>query len=108
MASQHPCIGLWYQNTLNCEVFEIVALDDYSGMIEIQYENGDVGEMEFDCWNTEQHVQVARPECSGSDFVTDSDDMAQSFEQKAEGGHWSYSLTESDLDGLGGFEGGPI
>ena len=50
--AQHmsPIIGNWYK-TLDDEVFEVVAVDDDDGTIEIQYASGDVEELDLEDWN---------------------------------------------------------
>ncbi len=51
MAQQmRPVIGSWYK-TLDADVFEIVAIDDDDGTIEIQYASGDVEELDLEDWN---------------------------------------------------------
>lgn len=51
MAQQmRPVIGNWYKTT-DSEIFEIVAIDEDNGTIEIQYAGGDVAELDLDDWN---------------------------------------------------------
>ena len=50
MAKQVPKIGKWYQDAVEDVLFEVVAVDEDSSTIEIQYEDGEVGEFDFDTW----------------------------------------------------------
>jgi len=50
MAKKLPEIGRWYQDAVEDLLFEVVAVDEYSSTIEIQYEDGEVGEFDFDSW----------------------------------------------------------
>ena len=44
-----PSSGQWYE-TGKGQIFRVVALDENSGMIELQHQNGDLNEIEFDEW----------------------------------------------------------
>ena len=46
-----PIVGTWYRGATN-DLFEVVAVDEDDGTIELQYFDGTVEEMEFDAWNS--------------------------------------------------------
>jgi hypothetical protein len=50
MVSPQPGIGDWYRLT-GGELFEVVALDEDDGTIEIQYFDGTIEEMDVEDWN---------------------------------------------------------
>lgn len=45
-----PVVGDWYRS--HGQIFEVVAVDDAEGVIEIQHADGDLEEIEFDDWST--------------------------------------------------------
>jgi len=49
MTAPHPSIGQWYRIGGD-ELFEVVAVDDDDGTIEMQYFDGTVEEMDVDDW----------------------------------------------------------
>src|SRR5438046_10449898 len=49
MATPQPAIGDWYRSSGGA-LFEVVALDDDDGTIEIQYFDGTVEEMDIEDW----------------------------------------------------------
>jgi len=52
MTAPHPGIGDWYR--LNSgQLFEVVAVDDDDGTIEIQYFDGTVEEMDVEDWESQ-------------------------------------------------------
>ncbi len=51
MSALQPVIGSWYRFTEG-DVFEIVALDNDDGTIELQYYDGTIEEMDVEDWNT--------------------------------------------------------
>ncbi len=56
---QLPSIGNWYRDQ-NGNTFEIVALDEDEGTIEIQYFDGAVEELDADAWS-ELALEAAEP-----------------------------------------------
>jgi hypothetical protein len=50
MMGPQPGIGDWYRLT-GGELFEVVALDEDDGTIEIQYFDGTIEEMDVEDWN---------------------------------------------------------
>ena len=52
MASPQPAIGDWYRLNGGA-LFEVVALDEDDGTIEIQYFDGTVEEMDVEDWDTQ-------------------------------------------------------
>jgi hypothetical protein len=75
-----PTVGIWYQAATH-ETFEIVAYDAVSGLIEIQYFDGTVEELDLDTWNEQLFTTIEPPEdWSGSmdierqDYGVDLDD----------------------------------
>lgn len=99
MASKHPDIGGWYCDMANDAIFEVVALDETAGTLEIQYDNGDIDEFDLELWNAVLFVPIEQPEVSTIlyDYADDWGD--DSFEP------WQ-TLDSSDLDrlNLGDFE----
>lgn len=68
-------IGDWYQTTWAGGRFEVVAIDEDSQTIDVQYFDGTLGEIDFDSW-TQLEVQDADPpeDCSGA-FDADRNDL---------------------------------
>jgi len=61
-----PTIGDWYKNIIG-EMFEVVAYDQTVGLVEIQYFDGTVEELELDAWYEQEFMAIQPPEVwSGS------------------------------------------
>lgn len=45
-----PIIGNWYENREKAQKFEVVALDEDNGLVDIQYFDGDLDEIDLDTW----------------------------------------------------------
>jgi len=61
MASLYPVIGQWFRRPSGV-VFEVVAMDEEAGTIEIQQSDGTIDEVEFDNWPELSLTEVSAPE----------------------------------------------
>ncbi len=104
MAVPEPNVGDWYR--LNGgELFEVVAVDDEDGTVEIQYFDGTVEEMDLEDWEAqceERALESADPpeDWSGSVDVEPEDDRGP------RGAHFGdeSDVRASASDGLDLFE----
>lgn len=103
MATPQPGIGDWYR-LQGGALFEVVALDDDDGTIEIQYFDGTVEEMDIEDWETQCEdgaLESAEPPEDWSGSVDESGDDegrgADSFGEERD-------LRASPLDGIDLFE----
>lgn len=78
-----PEIGEWYQQP-GGDIFEVVAIDDDDGVIEIQYFDGTVEEMDIEDWDAmveDKTLEKAEPpeDWTGTpdgSVLADGDDVA--------------------------------
>ncbi len=57
-----PQRGHWYKRADLNTIFEVVALDDDEGTIEVQYFGGEVEELDLNSWELLELSQAAAPE----------------------------------------------
>lgn len=57
-----PAVGEWYLNSETEEEFEVVNLDEDSGLIEVQYINGQIGEFDREEWSGLELSIIEAPE----------------------------------------------
>ncbi|MDX1655931.1 MAG: DUF6763 family protein [Candidatus Competibacteraceae bacterium] len=50
MSDLDPIVDNWYRNLETGEIFEVVALDERAGTVEIQYFEGEVEEIDLEAW----------------------------------------------------------
>lgn len=76
MSVHQPAIGDWYR-LRGGELFEVVAVDESDGTIEVQYFDGTLEEMEFDDWRAQfsagEIEEVEAPEDWTGSVDLDSD-----------------------------------
>lgn len=60
MSKLYPKISQWYQDVIDDQLFKVVAIDDASGNIGIQYLDGEISEIDSDTWH-EMVILTAEP-----------------------------------------------
>jgi len=74
-----PEVGLWYAHRDKGQIFQVVAIDEHDGVIEIQNFDGDVDELDFEAWRSMALEETEQPEdWTGSvdDLETDEPGLA--------------------------------
>lgn len=104
MVAPQPRIGDWYRSN-GGELFEVVAVDDDDGTIDIQYFDGTVEEMDREDWEAqwdEGLIEAGEPpeDWSGSVDVEAGDEERRGGESFGE----DTTLRAGPLDGLDLFE----
>ena len=69
-------IGHWYRSLNSDELFEVVAIDYDEQLIETQYFDGNIEEIEFNGWKVLFPVEIAPPEDWTGPYEIDVDDTA--------------------------------
>jgi hypothetical protein len=103
----HPDVGKWYRAG-GGEAFEVVALDEDDGTVEVQYYDGTVAEFELEDWKAQRangEIEDAEePEDWTGSVDIDVDGEDDSAGREADGEH---SPRRSDgLEGLDLFDAG--
>lgn len=103
-----PIVGNWYSHRDKGELFQVVALDEDSGTIEIQDFDGGIDEVDFDEWRQLAGASAAQPEDWGGpvDDVEPDEfgytDLEKSFavENSLEAATitWEQIVEDDDLD----------
>jgi hypothetical protein len=63
-----PAPGQWYENAEEEETFQVLSVDEDSELIEIQYLDGDIEEIDLETWAEMDLEKVDEPEgWSGSE-----------------------------------------
>ncbi len=73
MAVQYPIIGNWFTRP-NGTLFEVVAVDEDDGTIEIQFFDGTIGEIEIEYWPRLLLQEASAPEDWSGAVDMDPDD----------------------------------
>ena len=89
-----PGRGDWFKNQSGA-TFEVVALDEDEGTIEIQYFDGAVEEIDIDSWYEEGFTEVEPPEDWSGSMDIEKDDYGVDLESNT---HLEHHNPLDDFD----------
>jgi hypothetical protein len=70
-----PVAGQWYENLEEEEQFRVLSVDEDSELVEIEYLDGDIEELDLETWHEMDLDKIAEPEgWSESDDEDDSEE----------------------------------
>lgn len=95
-----PVAGQWYRDLEDEEVFQVLSVDPDEEILEIQYEDGDVEEIDLDTWHELDLEKTTEPEgWSGSedeeDDLDDDDDEDWDEDEDDDDDDWD---DDDDMD----------
>lgn len=77
-----PGIGDWYQSPGGVR-FEVVAVDDEDGSIDIQHFDGTVEELDFDAWEESEYQPADPPEDYSGSLDIEREDYGMDLDRAA-------------------------
>jgi hypothetical protein len=69
-----PVQGQWFEDLEENEVFRVLSVDPDEEIVEIQYENGDIEEIDLDTWHELDLERAEEPEGWASDDEDEEDE----------------------------------
>ena len=78
-----PVRGQWYENVEEEETFRVLSVDEDSELIEIEYLDGDIEELDIEAWHEMDLELTSEPE-GWSDEDEDEDDEEEEEEDEDE------------------------
>jgi predicted dehydrogenase len=88
-----PVQGQWFEDLEENEVFRVLSVDPDEEIIEVQYENGDIEEMDLDTWHELDLERASEPEGWASD-----DDNKEEEEEEEDEEDWDEDEDDDDWD----------
>jgi predicted dehydrogenase len=76
-----PVQGQWYEDLEENEVFRVLSVDPDEEIIEVQYENGDIEEIDLDTWHELDLERAEEPEGWASDDDDEDDDDEEDVDE---------------------------
>lgn len=70
-----PVAGQWYRDLEDDEVFQVLSVDPDEEILEIQYEDGDIEEIDLDTWHELDLEEAEEPEGWSGSEEDDEDDL---------------------------------
>ena len=96
MSKVTPIIEQWYTAKELEDIFEVVAFDETTKTVEIQYFNGEIEEIDYDIWSTLHLRAIEQPKDWTGPFEIYSEDSDE-FGTEANDDPSKYTIvTDSD------------
>lgn len=102
MAKLSPQLNAWYHDAREDQLFEVVAIDEQEASIDIQYYDGDIGEIDFETWQQMVLLPAQPPEDWRSSYSLD--DTESDSEDPAFSHNWEDSINNLDSEVFAGYE----
>ena len=91
-----PVQGKWYEDLEENEVFKVLSVDPDQELVEVQYENGDIEEIDLDTWHELDLEQAQEPEGWASDDKTEKAEEEE--EEEDDEDDWDEDEDDDDWD----------
>lgn len=94
-----PVKGQWYENVEEDETFRVLSVDEDAELVEIEYLDGDIEEMDLDTWHEMDLERIEEPEgWAGGDDEEDDDDDEDDEDLDDEDDDWDEDDEDDDED----------
>ena len=97
-----PAVGQWYENIDENDSFRVLSMDEDAELVELEYLDGDIEEIDLDTWAEFNLEKIEEPEgWSGSDIdVDDEDDDEDELDDEDDDDDDDWDDDEDDDDDL--------
>lgn len=93
-----PVPGQWYEDLDEEEIFQVLSVDPDEEVIEIQYENGDIEEIDLDTWHELDLEKSEQPEGWSASEEDDEDEEDFDLDEEDEDDDWDEDEDDEDDD----------
>ena len=83
-----PVAGQWYENIDENESFRVLSVDEDSELIEIEYLDGDIEEIDIDTWREFDLDKIDQPEGWSAPEDDEEEDEKAEKEEEDEDDDW--------------------
>ena len=93
-----PVAGQWYENIDENESFRVLSVDEDSELIEIEYLDGDIEELDLDTWREFDLDKIDQPEGWSAPEDEEEEDEKDEKDDEDEDDDWDEDDDEDDED----------
>ena len=94
-----PVPGQWYENLEEEELFRVLTVNEDQELVQVEYEDGDIEELDMDAWAEMDLEKTTEPEgWSGSEGDVDDDDEDLEEDEEDEDDDWDEDDDDDELD----------
>ncbi len=92
-----PVVGQWYQNVEEEETFRVLTVDEDAELVEIEYLDGEIEELDLEEWHELDLELTQEPEGWSEDDDEDDDDWEEDEDEEDED-DWDEDEEDDDYD----------
>lgn len=93
-----PVPGQWYENLEEEESFRVLSVDEDSELVEIEYLDGDVEEIDLETWHEMDLEPIEQPEGWAGSAKQEEDEEEEEEEEEEEDDDWDDDDDDWDED----------
>jgi hypothetical protein len=94
-----PVPGQWYENLEDEESFRVLTVDEDSELVEIEYLDGEIEEIDLETWHEMDLEQTEEPEgWAESDEDEDEEEEEEEEEEDEDDDDWDEDEDDEDED----------
>jgi hypothetical protein len=97
-----PVAGQWYENLEEEESFRVLSVDEDSELVEIEYLDGDIEEIDLETWHEMDLDRIEEPEgwseSDDEDEAEDDEDWEEEEDDEDEDDEDDWDEDEDDAD----------
>ena len=93
-----PVKGQWYENVEEDETFRVLSVDEDAELVEIEYLDGDIEELDLDAWHEMDLERIEEPEgwAANESDDEDEDDDDEDLDDEDEDDDWDDDDEDDD------------
>ena len=96
-----PVRGQWYENLEDEESFRVLTVDEDSELVEIEYLDGEIEEIDLETWHEMDLERIEEPEgWAESDEDEDEDEEEEEEDEDEDDDDWDDDEDDEDEDDL--------
>ncbi len=94
-----PVAGQWYENLEEEDSFRVLSVDEDAELVEIEYLDGDIEELDIDTWHELDLERIAQPEgWTAPEDEDEDEDEEDEEEDEDEDDDWDEDDDDDDDD----------
>jgi hypothetical protein len=93
-----PVPSQWYENVEEEESFRVLSVNEDSELVEIEYLDGDIEELDLEAWHEMDLEKIQEPEGWSESDDEDTDEDEEWDEEEDEDDDWDDDEDEDDVD----------
>ncbi len=93
-----PVPGQWYENLEEEEQFRVLSVDEDSELIEIEYLDGDIEELDLEAWHEMDLERIDEPEGWSDEDEEESDEEEEEWDEEDDEDDDDWDEDEEDGD----------